>query len=509
MILRGILQRSLGGFLCIRGNAPLGDLERVSYSDDDYQRKLIDTHRAQIEDFLNDKEYLFFPEVILACTLRYTSATSTDDDTGQRPLMGLDAGMAFQSNVNGLKISIATKAYKGTGDVRAKELVRIAQLTIPEAIVESVLDDEQSGRLFRIDGNHRISAAKGNSNFQNLSTPFCVVLFEEDNSSKRSSKVIFHNINSKSVPLTPEHNLKLILDEEALFSDALLKGKTHFGWQYYLARKLAPKLLPEFFGAIKGVLDERRSALVELFKFLLDGKAIKQREEAVDEIFEAIQSINMLYENNPLLKGNRCVGLFVAFVYFHLKAAKGTTVAAFERWVCDNHLRKLKEVDAGSLVEIFGAVQESRSRQIFVSMQFCDETNETWLTIKETIERLNAKHDLEIKLEPIRIDKFDNGHSYTITDEILKLIDGSGLLIADLTMGNKNVYHELGFLMGLNQGRAKPQNNFILILDSQRKPATVAKDVGFNIANIQQVRFKSTRHLEERLTAMVEKFYKL
>ena len=29
------------------------------------------------------------------------------------------------------------------------------------------------------------------------------------------------------------------------------------------------------------------------------------------------------------------------------------------------------------------------------------------------------------------------------------MIEGSGLLIADLTFGNRNVYHEIGYLMGL------------------------------------------------------------
>lgn len=40
-----------------------------------------------------------------------------------------------------------------------------------------------------------------------------------------------------------------------------------------------------------------------------------------------------------------------------------------------------------------------------------------------------------------------------LIDEFLELINECGLLIADLSPRNPNVYHELGFLMGLNEAR--------------------------------------------------------
>ena len=68
-----------------------------------------------------------------------------------------------------------------------------------------------------------------------------------------------------------------------------------------------------------------------------------------------------------------------------------------------------------------------------------------------------------MKLKPIRIDEFDKGYSYPISGEIFQLIENSGYLIADLTAGNKNVYHEVGLLMGLNQARQKGHDNFLLL----------------------------------------------
>lgn len=39
-------------------------------------------------------------------------------------------------------------------------------------------------------------------------------------------------------------------------------------------------------------------------------------------------------------------------------------------------------------------------------------------------------------------------------------------MVADLTAGNKNVYHEVGLLTGLNQVRQKGHDNFLLLHNS-------------------------------------------
>ena len=69
--LKGIFDISLGGFPCIRGYAKLGDLSKISKPDEGFQRDLITKHKTEIENFLKDSNYLFFPEVILSCSLKY------------------------------------------------------------------------------------------------------------------------------------------------------------------------------------------------------------------------------------------------------------------------------------------------------------------------------------------------------------------------------------------------------------------------------------------------------
>ncbi|KMY27215.1 hypothetical protein ACK3YH_12725 [Aeromonas caviae] len=82
-----------------------------------------------------------------------------------------------------------------------------------------------------------------------------------------------------------------------------------------------------------------------------------------------------------------------------------------------------------------------------------------------------------------------------------------GYLIADLTLGNKNVYHEVGYLMGLNQGKGLQHENFLLlhnggIGDSQT-------DVGFNLAAIKQLRVNDTNELREKVKQQIAVFYGL
>ena len=59
MILRGILDRSLGSIVCIRGFAQMRDLDIISKPNDNYQREIIPNHNKDIKDYLNKKEYLF------------------------------------------------------------------------------------------------------------------------------------------------------------------------------------------------------------------------------------------------------------------------------------------------------------------------------------------------------------------------------------------------------------------------------------------------------------------
>lgn len=502
MILRGLMDRSLGGFVCIRGYAPLGELARVSHADLDYQRELIKTHRDTVIRFLKNRKNLFFPEVILSCLLSYDFAKPRAL-SGLVPLSHILNGQTFKSNVDGMTVSVKRLPYRQPGEARASAALQIASLFIPRAL-------EQGAELplFRIDGNHRLSAADQEAEFRDIVAPFCVILFGNGAEDKRNSKTIFHNINSKTIPLTSEENLKIILDDTTLFPDDALKEPTSFGWPFFLARKAKHSIEPDAVPALKDVLKNPRTALVDLFKLLIEKKAIPKSAAKLPDVQACFKRIDAIYAADDDLRSKHCLGLFHAFVYFCLTDPNRKMLKPFKQWVAGNRLAALRETDAHALIDIFESIHTAKARTVFISMQFGDDTDDTYDTIKRAVDAVNAETRPKIKIEPLRIDKLNKGHSYTITDAILTAIEESGLLIADLTHANPNVYHEVGYMMGLNRGKGLKQENFILVA-KEEAGSNLDKKVGFNLRGVSQIRFRIQSELESKLSEHIRKYYQL
>lgn len=519
MILSGIIDTTLGGFTVIRGFARLGDLERHSVTNPEYQRNLIDEHKEGIKRFLSEQKFLFFPEVILSVSLNLKKKTTVDL---------LEKGFSSSSNVDGLSLKVVkAKLPQNTTLSSGKGAPSLAYLTLPDEF-----------KLFRIDGNHRLSAVEGSvdtATMYILSTPYCIVLHQEPSEAERFEKVVFHDINSKQRPLTSEENLKLILQEggSALFSDQNLLDVSSFGLSYLMARKLIPKFNSEFLAGLAKLFENRYTLALSLSSFLIDREESFKKtdqsnlDEQVSRIRDALKTLNNIYENPSYirLQESASQSILVAFVYFALKD-EGKHHLSFIRWIMSNRIDRLASVsglqaqggfyhsgrnqalDAANIIDVFESILSARRREIFVSMEFSTNTNSVYEAIQEAIAQVNQKHRLQadLTLKPIRIDRTNKGHSFTIPDGILQAIDGCGLLIADLTQSNKNVYHEVGFLMGLNQGRGEPHENFILIVDAQQaEDATV----GFNLRPWHQVRFTDTLGLSKDLVISLEEHYGL
>jgi len=492
-VFNGAFAPSIGGFLTVRGYARLTDIAKCSFADDAYQRDLKPEHVEEIRKFFNDGEYLFFPEIILSVQLdvdyEKTGAPSGD------PFQLIRDGQPFKSNTNGL-------------DVKPRKPRSPADLTRYEITVP---DGE---KLFkRIDGNHRLSAfeALKDVEFDRYVAPFCLVFFGNAKDARRNEKALFHNINSKALPLTSEEVFKGIVDATEDFSDRDLNDR--FGPEYLQCRQLKDRLdftylsnLKNVFGKNKGQDECARSVLIQS---LQDVRKQTDPKAALDPeaVFEAIKRINDTY-GDKRLQACTAQGLFAACLFFQLSGDRSRgTYEQFTNWVLRTHQYELQSIHAADLIKIFGKIAQSRKRQVFVSMQFSEDTKPNFDAIKSAVDDLNKAHELDIEIRPIRIDQFDTGYSYEINAEVLRLIEDSGLLIADLTHGNKNVYQEIGYLMGLNQGKGLAHENFLLIHNGSI--GDVKKDIGFNIAGIKQLRLNDTNALREAVKDQVSNFYGL
>lgn len=225
--LSGIYSESLGGTCTIRGYAKYNEIVDLSYPHPGYQRPPEDEHVAQISSFITSGSNSFSPEIVLAYTARYdyyAQGASSDVDA----LSDIRSGKGFASNVDG----IAFKKERAVGNGF------LYTLTIPD----KKYDRTEDKPFRRVDGNHRLLAIEKLISLgqmrSNYLIPFCIIIFP-DNANMKDEKVIFHNINSKAVPIRSERLLEgIVVDrKDALsFSDKELDEK--FGHEYLLARRL-------------------------------------------------------------------------------------------------------------------------------------------------------------------------------------------------------------------------------------------------------------------------------
>lgn len=495
IVFNGAFAPSIGGFWTVGGYAPLIDIARCSYAEDTYQRDLKKSHIEEIERFFKNGEYLFFPEIILSVQLEVNYEDKKADAYSDDPLQLLREGKPFKSNINKLHIKPR----------------RVKSSSYPTDCSISVPDGQ---KLFkRIDGNHRLSAfeALEDIEFDRYVAPFCLVLFTSAKDARRNEKALFHNINSKALPLTSEEVFKGIIDAPDDFSDSDLRDR--FGPEYLQCRELKDRLDFSYLSNLKAVFGKNgdqqectRSVLIQSLTFVREQVGTETTLET-DCVFEAVKRVNDTYGDSRL-QTSHAQGLFAAFLYLLLAKNKSrVTYQQFTNWVLRTHQYELSSINAVDLIKIFEKISQSRKRQVFVSMQFSDDTKPNFDAIDSAIKDLNKEHHLDIVIRPIRIDQFDTGYSYEINEEILRLIEDSGLLIADLTHGNKNVYQEIGYLMGLNQGKGLAHENFLLVHNGSI--GDVKKDVGFSIAGIKQLRLSDTNALREAVKTQVSKFYGL
>ena len=494
--LRGVMTHILGGFLVVRGFAKLSTLAARSEADTaGYQREFVPGHLAEIQAFYKRGENLFFPEVVLSLELRVDF--DKDDSPADDPLEMILQGKAFKSNENGILV-------KPTKTRTANDYTNV-NIMLPASAGKA---------LKRIDGNHRITAFEGMNDVGYLDAfpvSFCIVLMRQT-TAQSIEKRLFYNINSKAKPLTSEEIYRGIIEDTNGFPDDVL-ASPEFGPEFVLCRQVVPRLNFDYLEGLLGVFGKREDDKARVYSVLIESMRDLRVEGAqtdlpsADVLLKAIKAVNASYADHRLARST-ATGLFSAFLFFALSDEINTRQKRYQQflsWVLSNHQYELTNIHAADLIRIFANVATARGRQVFVSMQFSPKTMPNFTAITDAVNELNALHPLDIQLREIRIDQFEPGYSYKIDDEILRLIEGCGYLIADLTCGNKNVYHEIGYLMGLNEGKALHQDNFLLIHNSTI--GDESKDIGFNLGAVRQIRASDTNDLRNKIKAALSAFY--
>ena len=443
MIIQGILDNSLNGQLCIRGFANIKELAQCSQADYTYQRNLID--RTDIKDFLETQEYLFFPEVILSYKFKHKFDSAKD-----APLKAIQEGKKYKSAINDDQIVIKECTIEKDSSIQS---VRIVKLTVNNT-------DEKP--FHRIDGNHRLDAAEKSlsSKIKRMVVPFCILLgtdyyegrekidSEETKNFDKAVKVFFYNINSKTIPLTSEENLRVLIDDEINFSEEELIG-IFGGKQAVLTRKLMKQINPDvLFAGFKHILKNNyRTYFNDIFIRLIDDGI--EDVDAITKTINSLQAVNQLYNDNTSLKANDSFGLLTSFLWYHIKGIDKFN--AFKNWILNNHIFEIREVKADSLINIFDKLI-SQKIDVFVAMPYFDGNPEI---VKEynkiygdVISNIAAKYKINISLYPIMCNK---GATSDQIQDIINKIQQAKIVFVDTTDNNANVLYELGWTRALEK----------------------------------------------------------
>lgn len=443
MVIQGILDNSLNGQLCIRGFANIKELAQCSQADYSYQRNLID--RTDITDFLETQEYLFFPEVILSYKFQHKFDSSKD-----APLKAIQEGKKYKSAINEDQITIK------------EHIIDKDHFTQHVRIVKLIVNNTEERPFHRIDGNHRLDAAEksSSSKVERMVVPFCILLgtdyyegkekidSEETKNFDKAVKVFFYNINTKTIPLTSEENLRVLIDDEINFPEEELIG-IFGGKQAILTRNLMKQINPDvLFEGFRHILKNNyRTYFNDVFIRILDDGIAE--EEAITKTINSLQAVNQLYNDNASLKANDSFGILTSFLWYHIKGIDKFN--AFRNWILNNHIFEIKEVKADSLIKIFDKLI-SQKIDVFVAMPYFDGNPEI---IKEynkiygdVISSIATKYKVNISLYPIMCNK---GETSDQIQDIINKIQQAKIVFVDTTDNNANVLYELGWARALGK----------------------------------------------------------
>lgn len=489
MRLTGIIDYTMDNFLCIRGFASMLELSEVSKADVNIQRDLIKEHCGEMEQFLTSGKFTFFPEVIL-CTNMQGAERDRENIEYLREQVRAENGMKKRS-INGIKYAIKKTAVRRENNDLAFDVTQTVTMEFDKTALV--------GKEFiRIDGNHRLSAVNESSSYANKRIPYCLLLFRNEEETDMFCRALFYNINTKQIPLKTEQNFKVIIESEQAFDDEMLKKDPSFGDNFFLTRQIIKSVDFSNFPFVKMLVWENKfTYFVNVFKYLIDKKLIEINDESVDIVINALVDINRALQEVEIVGVPRNLAVMEAFTYYTFEDNRKSK--QFLKWAKENSLIEISDLKMDDIINIYDKIFDNAPKKIFMSMWFNEKTADTYKEVND-VKEIVLK-DYNVELEIIKVDEHKDGFSEIISKRIIDGIDNCDLLIADLSYGNKNVHHEIGYA----QGKGKK----VLLLYHVREGTNPADEIGSNLSMHDQLRFNTYGELREKLLKKIKDRFSL
>lgn len=490
----GNFQYCYNGIPIIRGYCSYKTLIKFSKPHPAYQRDTDQAHIEEIKEFVTGTGYKFMPEIILSYD--YSGMFANQQNWNLAGYISPFQYLTDAKQQGSLKV---IDYYKGVEFQRIKNdsVSNTIRLNISYG---SPLFDNKS--IFnRIDGNHRLEALE-NVEVEDFQIPYCIILLSSNGKPelKEREKIemeMFHNINSKAKPLTPIEQYRGLFE---LFSVAELAD---YGNEFSLTKAYLEKYNNLCFSNISSFLSDKEDIVLCCIKFLLE-RGIDVTEDDIAEIFSKLE--HTYFSDNESIRNCKSRFAIVPYVYYCFEGGKqkNAKLTAYNTWFIKNKLYDINDIDPSSIIEVFNSIYEIRQKQIFVAMPFKSDLDFVFEAICDTVDKINRENGTDL-LRPIRIDKQIVGFTYDIVDEILENIKNAGLLIADLTDQNANVYYEVGYAQGLIKAKLGNTAEVLYLISNPDNPDEPFATAKFDVQHYKMIPYKNDGNGVDELKTNLEK----
>ncbi len=496
-IIKGIMEYCYDGVPIVRGYCSYKTLIKHSKAHEAYQRTAEDKHVEEIKEFISKAPYKFMPEVVLSYDYKGVFRS--------RHFQQLQEENAY---ITPIQYLMDAQKSSSLNDVdQFVTLKRVSCSTKGFKIIQFEFEEPHLGEIIfnRLDGNHRLQALEtmeGND-FQ---IPFCIIMLNGNSNPllkerEKTEMEIFHNINSKAKPLTPIEQYRGLFE---LFSISELDS---YGKEFSLTKAFIIKHKELRFSNISNFMADNADIVLACIKFFFN-KKITVTEDDIADVLSKLE--HTYFAEHEIIRTCKSKFAIIPYVFYCFEGGKQTNakLSAYNAWFIKNKLYDLKEIDPSSLVDVFNSIYEIRKKQVFVAMPFRPELDFVFEAICDTVTKINRENGTDL-LKPIRIDKQIVGFSYDIVNEILESIQNAGLLIADLTDQNANVYYEVGYAQGLIKAKLGNTSEVLYLISNPEKPEDPFSAVKFDVQHYKMIPYRNDGNGVNELKANLEKELKI
>jgi hypothetical protein len=325
--------------------------------------------------------------------------------------------------------------------------------------------------------------------------PFCILLFDSEAQNDEFSRAIFHNINSKQIPLRIEENRKVIIDSEAVFSDHTLETDPSFGLEYKCTRSLLKMIDMSVFNYINTYISGSKfTFFIDVFKYLMDNGTIPREEEmATAKVKQALFDIEHALRESDIVASTHNISVIGALAYY--KLTNTDKYLHFIEWVKKNNIGNIEMIHINEVIDLYDSIYENAPKRAFLARWYPDPASENE-AYRQAESRLAAIRELVqsfgLKLKDIGT---QNSGTFDIRKIMYEEIRRSDIFIADLTGTRHNVMVEVGYALN-NVDAGKMLFYFQPKDDKDRVP--------FDVNGFQYVEIKDSHEITTNVKPKLE-----